>query len=215
MKVGPESRGLLLAMMEPPAAMEEEFQDWYDTEHFPEREALKGFLTARRFICVEGWPRYLTLYDLHDVSVLHGPDYARVAGEKYSPWTHRIVSRLWGQYRAEGVQVYPGQALLGEHGTAARLLLCRFRRVPTTLSGTIEQGLRQSFEGRPDAAQVRLFAAAQQDGTDYLGIIELQHAAGASVVEPGAFGAAAAHLDMINVYVAYARQAAGAFPKTT
>jgi hypothetical protein len=24
-------RGLLLAMMEPPPAMEEEFQDWYDT----------------------------------------------------------------------------------------------------------------------------------------------------------------------------------------
>jgi hypothetical protein len=30
-------RGLRLAMMEPPPAVEEEFQDWYDTEHFPER----------------------------------------------------------------------------------------------------------------------------------------------------------------------------------
>ena len=35
-------RGLLLAMMEPPPAMEEEFQDWYDTEHFPERATCEG-----------------------------------------------------------------------------------------------------------------------------------------------------------------------------
>ena len=33
-------KGLLVAMMEPPAGFEEEFQDWYDTEHGPERMAL-------------------------------------------------------------------------------------------------------------------------------------------------------------------------------
>ena len=34
--------GLLFATMEPPANIEEEFQDWYDTEHFPERQSLPG-----------------------------------------------------------------------------------------------------------------------------------------------------------------------------
>jgi hypothetical protein len=208
-------RGLLLAMMEPPAAMEEEFQDWYDTEHFPERAALKDFLTARRFICVDGWPRYLTLYDLQDVSTLHGPDYARVAGEKYSPWTHRIVSRLWGQYRAEGVQVYPGQALLGDHGAAPRLLLCRFRQVPDDLVSTIADGLRAQFESRPDAAQARLFLATQPDGTDCLGLVELRGAATAAMLDAAAFGPAARYLDMVNVYTTYARRMAGAFPHTT
>ena len=29
--------GLLLVTMEPPASLEEEFADWYDTEHVPER----------------------------------------------------------------------------------------------------------------------------------------------------------------------------------
>lgn len=208
-------RGLLLAMMEPPAAMEEEFQDWYDTEHFPERAALTEFLTARRFICVDGWPRYLTLYDLQDVSALHGAAYAKVAGEKYSPWTHRIVSRLWGQYRAEGVQIYPGQALLGGQGTATRLLLCRFRQVQGDLASTIQHGLRVQFERRPGTAQVRLFEATQPDGTDYLGIVELNGAVGAATLDAASFGAAGRYLDMVNVYVTYARRMAGAFPKTT
>ena len=30
---------LLLVLMEPPAGMEAEFNDWYDTEHLPERPA--------------------------------------------------------------------------------------------------------------------------------------------------------------------------------
>lgn len=205
-------RGLLLAMMEPPAAMEEEFQDWYDTEHFPERAALDEFLTARRFICVDGWPRYLTLYDLTDVSTLHGPAYAKVAGEKYSPWTHRIVSRLWGQYRAEGVQVYPGQALLGDQGAMTRLMLCRFRQIEGDLAGAIECGLRQQFEA---SGQVRLFVANQPDGTDYLGIVELRGAMTAASLKQEAFGPAARFLDMVNVYVTYARRTADAFPKTT
>ena len=210
-----QRRGLLLAMMEPPTTMEEEFQDWYDTEHFPERAALEEFLTARRFVCIDGWPRYLTLYDLTDVSALYGEAYAKVAGERYSPWTHRIVSRLWGQYRAEGVQLYPGRALLGEHGDATRLLLCRFRRVEGGLTGAIEHGLRSQFESRPDTAQVRLFVAMQPDGTDYLGIVELRGAATAASLEARAFGPAARYLDMVNVYVTYARRIAGAFPKTT
>jgi hypothetical protein len=209
-----DRRGLLLAMMEPPPAMEEEFQDWYDTEHFPERAALKSFLTARRFICIDGWPRYLTLYDLQDVSVLHGPDYAKVAGEKYSPWTHRIISRLWGQYRAEGVQIYPGRALLGDHGAATRLLLCRFRQTQGDVAGDIERGLHELFDQDPSTAQVRLFQAAQPDGTDYIGIVELRGTE-TDTVAAEVFGSAAPHLDMVNLYVTYARRMAGAFPHQT
>ena len=151
-----DRRGLLLATMEPPPAIEEEFQDWYDTEHFPERAGCPGFLTAQRFICVDGWPRYLALYDLQDVQVLHGPDYAKFAGARYSPWTHRIMSRVWGQYRAEGVQLYPGQGLLGGSGAATRVLLCRFRQVPSEYAAAIEQGVR-TLDARPETAQARLY----------------------------------------------------------
>ena len=79
-------KGLLVATMEPPANIEEEFQDWYDSEHFPERETCAGFETATRFVCVDGWPRYLALYDLTNVDVLHGPAYAAIAISRFSPF---------------------------------------------------------------------------------------------------------------------------------
>ena len=126
------NRGLLLAMMEPPPGIEEEFQDWYDTEHFPERATCEGFLTAARYVCIDGWPRYLALYDLVDTAVLRGPAYAKIAVERYSPWTHRIIARVWGQYRADAEQRFPGQALMGGNGAATRLVLWRFRDAPAS-----------------------------------------------------------------------------------
>ena len=101
--------GLLLAMMEPPPAMEEEFQDWYDTEHFPERATCEGFVTAQRLVCLQGFPRYLALYDLSDLSVMDGPGYAAIARNRYSRWTQRIIPRMWGHYRFEANQIYPGR----------------------------------------------------------------------------------------------------------
>ena len=94
--------GLLFATMEPPANIEEEFQDWYDTEHFPERQSCPGFLTAHRFVCIDGWPRYLAMYDLEDVEVLRGEGYRKIAHERYSAWTHRIIAKVTGQISRRG-----------------------------------------------------------------------------------------------------------------
>ena len=201
-----QRKGLLLATMEPPPAIEEEFQDWYDTEHFPERASAEGFLTAARFVCLEGWPRYLALYDLADVEVLRGPAYAAIAGSKYSAWTRRIVSKVWGQYRAEGVQIYPGGALLGEKGAAARLVVWRFRQPPPTAEPQILEGLRALYESRAETAQVRLFVAQQPDGIDYIGIVELRTPAGAVPVTVSMLGDASRFVDMVNVYAQYRRK---------
>jgi len=209
------TRGLLLAMMEPPPAMEEEFQDWYDTEHFPERAECEGFLTASRFVCIDGWPRYLALYDLADTEVLRGPGYAKIAGERYSPWTHRIVSRVWGQYRADAAQVYPGTALLSDSGAAARIALWRFRHAPPTAEATILQGLRTLYADRPETAQLRLFRANHPDDTDYVAIVELCAPQWRADSAAATFGDAARYVDLFNVYVPYTRRSAGAFPKGT
>src|SRR3974377_2434755 len=115
-----EPLGLLLASMEPPASLEEEFQDWYDTEHIPERAAIKGFLSARRFVCIEGWPRYIALYDLAHIGILKETGYMAVSGDKFSPWSKRILARVRGQFRAEGVQIHPGEATYAAKGNPAR-----------------------------------------------------------------------------------------------
>ena len=207
------SKGLLLATMEPPANIEEEFQDWYDSEHFPERQSCAGFETARRFVCIDGWPRYLAVYDLTNVDVLHGPAYGAIAISRYSPWTHRIMSKVWGQYRAEGVQVFPGDALLGKSGPCARLVVWRFLLLPATIESQLAQGLCKIYGEGPETAQVRLFRVPGDDPTDYLGLVELRSPAGAP--DLALLGDAALHVDLVNTYVPYTRQAPGAFPKST
>jgi len=209
-----EAKGLLLATMEPPPAIEEEFQDWYDTEHFPERQGVEGFETAGRFVCVDGWPRYLAAYDLAHLDILQGPGYAAVAGARYSAWTHRIMGKVWGQYRAAGTQIYPGSALFGDQGACARLVVWRFRQVPPPLETLIVKGMRAIYEDQPETAQLRVFSAVQPDGVDCLALVELRAARVAAPVDLSLLGAAARHVDAVNVYTAYRRQAAGAFPKT-
>jgi len=200
--------GLLFATMEPPANIEEEFQDWYDTEHFPERESCPGFLTANRFVCIDGWPRYLAMYDLEDVEVLRGEGYHRIAHGRYSAWTHRIIPKVTGQYRAEGVQVYPGDGLHGKAGPSARTMVLRFRAVRD--EGGLIAGLRQAFENRTQTTQLRIFRVAPAEGGDYLAMAELR---APIELDVAALGDAGRNVDMMNTYIVYARQAAGAFPK--
>jgi len=210
-----QGKGLLLATMEPPSSLEEEFQQWYDSEHFPERRDTEGFLTATRLICLDGWPRYLALYDLSSVDVLRGPGYAKIAGENYSRWTGRVISRVWGQYRAEGVQIYPGNALLGDAGAFSRLVLWRFRSAPQSARAAIVEGFRKIYEDRPEVAQVRVFEAKLSGSTDYIGIAELHAPLPLVQGAVAAFGSAVRHLDMVNHYSRYERRWPGDFPKGT
>ena len=206
-----KSTGLLLATMEPPATIEEEFQDWYDSEHFPERQGCPGFLTAHRFVCLDGWPRYLAMYDLEDVEVLRGEGYRKIAHAKYSAWTHRIMARVWGQYRAEGVQIYPGAGLHGKAGASSRLVLWRFRGVASSGEKALVAGMRKLYE-RTETVQLRVFRVAPAESGDYLAMIELSAPSAVGDLSP--LGAAARHVDLVNTYMVYARQAPGAFPKT-
>ena len=106
-------KGFLMAMMEPVATFEEEFQDWYDNEHVPERMAIPGFETGQRFVCLAGFPKYAAFYDLSSLDVLRSPEYSRVVGAGLSPLTLRVRAKTVGRYRFTGTQIYPGAANLG------------------------------------------------------------------------------------------------------
>jgi hypothetical protein len=86
------SRGLLLFTTDIDTAMEEEFHRWYEDEHIPERMAVPGFLTARRFRAIEGGPKYLAVYDLESPEVLASEPYLRLTGDNKSAWTRRMES---------------------------------------------------------------------------------------------------------------------------
>jgi hypothetical protein len=192
------NKGFLLVLMQPPPAFEEEFNAWYDAEHIPERLAVPGFETGLRFVCIEGTPRYLTLYDLAKPEVLDSPGYLTVAGNNSSPWTKRVTSRV-RIYRSAGAQVYPGNAVTQR---CARMVLLRFRGMTAQAQATVSAGMRANFERLPQTIQVRVFAYDSGTGVDVLGLVEARAPVNATL-DLGVFGDCADALDLFNTYAPY------------
>ena len=105
------NRGLLLTMTEPPSEMDEEFNAWYDAEHLPERLAISGFRSARRWVAdvPPGAGRYLATYELDAPGVLQSTEYlARF--EAATPWTRRCLGKCVVFRRWACEQIDPGEA---------------------------------------------------------------------------------------------------------
>ena len=192
-------KGFLLVLMQPPPSLEDEFNAWYDTEHLAERSAVPGFETALRFVCIDGHPRYLAMYDLTHFGVLQTDAYKRVAYDRASPWTKRVTSRV-RIYRAAGDQIYEGTG--GVTKRASRIRLLRFRDLGKPDGEAIIAGVRKAFETLPEVSQVRVLAHDTGAGVDYLGFIEA-HAPITATLDLESFGAHVHALDMVNTYAAY------------
>jgi hypothetical protein len=93
------SNALLLVLLEPPAQLEEEFNDWYDSEHFPQRMGVPGFVHGERWVATSGWPRYLARYQLSNRAVLDSVEYLAISGSNNSAWSKRILPRTIGRQR--------------------------------------------------------------------------------------------------------------------
>ena len=115
------AKGTLIAAMKIGRAAEDEFHDWYDSEHLPERQRVPGFLVCQRWIGAEDRTVSVATYDLASVSVLKTPSYLAIGGENLSPWSKRVASRVERLMRFEGDQILPGDELPPE--AAGGLLL--------------------------------------------------------------------------------------------
>lgn len=93
------ARGLLAVWTDIPAALEADFNAWYDREHLAERASIPGFLNARRYIAVSAQPRYFALYETRSVAVLTSPEYRRFLGPGMSAWSRRITSEFRNNHR--------------------------------------------------------------------------------------------------------------------
>ena len=107
------NKGLLLTITEPPPAMEEEFNAWYDDEHMAERLSIPGFRSARRWVteCRPGEGKYLATYELDSPQVLTSPEYLSFY-EKPTPWSKRclgkaVVFKRWACEQDGSVDPHP------------------------------------------------------------------------------------------------------------
>jgi hypothetical protein len=89
---GPMPSYLQMGRMDVPAALEEEFNAWYDTVYVPDYLTVPGVLGARRYVVIDGQPKYLTVYDFARADVPQSEAWNRV--RDLNPWTHRVRPQL-------------------------------------------------------------------------------------------------------------------------
>jgi hypothetical protein len=116
------AKGILIAAMDFSAAPDDEFHDWYDLEHIPERLRIPGFLNADRWIGIDNPKISVATYDLENVGVLHSPPYLAVGGANASPWTKRTARFRKSILRYEGEQLCPGDAIAPREAAALFLI---------------------------------------------------------------------------------------------
>ena len=102
------AKGILIAAMDFSNVAEDEFSDWYDTEHIPERQRVPGFLTCQRWIGADNPKQSVATYDLESLAVLKSPAYQAIGGQNLSPWSKRVTGRVQRLLRFEGDQILPG-----------------------------------------------------------------------------------------------------------
>jgi hypothetical protein len=106
--------GALFAVLDYEGVAHDEFNDWYDTEHIPERLSVPGFLNAERWLAADGRPLSVVTYDLQSPEVLASAPYRAITGENFSPWSKRMIGRAQRFWRYEAEQIFPGSQVSPE-----------------------------------------------------------------------------------------------------
>ena len=68
----------------------DEFHQWHNREHMPERVGIPGFRRGRRYVALTGAPEYFNLYEADSAEVLGGQDYLNRLNAP-TEWTRRVV----------------------------------------------------------------------------------------------------------------------------
>ena len=82
-------QGVLANWHDVPQEIENEFNAWHTHEHIPERVAVPGFLRGRRYVALEGAPRYLILYETEQLEILTSEPYLARLNDP-TDWTRRM-----------------------------------------------------------------------------------------------------------------------------
>lgn len=115
------AKGLLVAGFNYGMVDAGEFNDWYDTEHVPERQRTPGFINCVRWLSVDDANVSIATYDLESCDVLQSAPYKAIARENLSPWSKRMTGKCLRLCRIEADQLVPGDEVA--HLTTQNLML--------------------------------------------------------------------------------------------
>lgn len=112
------------------------FYEWHNREHMPERVGIPGFRRGRRYIALQGTPEYFNLYEADSPEVLSGQDYLQRLNAP-TPWTREVVASFRNVVRGICRVLYSAGV-----GQGAVMLTLRFD-VPKDAQAGIVRLLRQ------------------------------------------------------------------------
>lgn len=120
------AKGILVPVIDFTGFAEDEFNDWYDLEHIPERLNVPGFLGCARWLGAQNATISVATYDLDDISVLKSAAYNAAGnhasgGANLSVWSKRVTQRIKMVMRFEGEETLSAGA--GAPSDAQALLL--------------------------------------------------------------------------------------------
>ena len=125
------AKGLLVAAFDFTGAHEDEFNDWYDLEHIPERQRIPGFGLCERWIGDENPKISVATYDLASGDVMRSEPYRAIAYANSSVWTKRVTRMCKRLLRFDGTQITPGDAPAPAPSEAGALLLNAMNVAPS------------------------------------------------------------------------------------
>jgi hypothetical protein len=146
-----------------PADRENEFNEWYNREHAPDRVlGIPGFIQSRRFVAVDGAPRYAAWFDVAGPEVFRDEAYMAMRrtpdprSQQFIPLFRNVI-RFIGRPVADAVGVR-GQGVV--EGACVRFAVFQGELPETDVPAW--SSVVASLVGRPGILRARLFRAAPE-----------------------------------------------------
>jgi hypothetical protein len=200
---GQRGKHMLTVYANIPSDIEDDFNNWYNTQHIPERLAIQGFQSAARYETFDAEhlgarmrdaaktaPKYLALYELDDASILESPAYQALRERNQAnAWDQRILPKLQVQART----VYEQILACGEASEAHAPFLLSVR---IEVTPEVEDEFNEwynvehlpSLSAVPGVQAARRYRKLSGNGQKYLALYELDNA---RVMDTEAWGQAA------------------------
>ena len=83
----------------------DDFYEWHNREHMPERVGIPGFRRGRRYVAIRGAPEFFNLYEADSAETLGGQDYLTRLNSP-TPWTTRVIPSFRNVTRGVGRVVF-------------------------------------------------------------------------------------------------------------
>jgi hypothetical protein len=129
-----------------------EFIEWHVKEHMPERVALPGFISGRRYSALDGAPAYFNFYEVTEPAALRSEAYVARLNDP-SPWTRRVVANF-----TETSRTLCHVAASGGRGVGVFAEVLRF----SSIEPAVARAVARSLAGAEGVCAVHLFL--REDG---------------------------------------------------